>query len=267
MLKTYTGTLAKLIKEHLIENNIIFPEQAGAKKGSWGCMDQLLIKRVVADEVRKGRKNLSMIWLDYKKAYDSVPHSWILEALRLAKIPKQIISAIEHLIGRWKTKLNIPTVDGNIAIGDIIYNKGVLQGGFLSVILFILSLNPLSFLRNKADGYKTGVGTLIEKKLIHLPFVDDLKFYSSNLEQLEIVTKLSKDIGMEFGEDKCGYIYIEQGKRKTQGKAIIMNGVTIKGLEEGESYRYLGQDESIGHEGSLNKERVGKEYYRRVRQI
>ena len=82
-------------------------------------MDQRLINRVVTDEVRNGRKNLSM---DYKKAYDSLPHSWILEALRSAKIPEQIISAIEHLIGRWKTELNIPTVDGSITIGDIIYN-------------------------------------------------------------------------------------------------------------------------------------------------
>ena len=85
--------------------------------------------------------------------------------------------------------------------------------------------------------------------------------------QVEILAKFSKDIGMEFREDKFGYIYIERGKRKTQGKAIIMNGVTIKELEEGESYRYLGQNESIGYEGSLNKERVEKEYYRRVRQI
>ena len=46
-----------------------------------------------------------------------------------------------------------------------------------------------------------------------------------------------------------------------------MNGVTFKELEEGESCRYLGQDESIGYEGSLNKERVEKEYYRWVRQI
>ena len=143
--------------------------------------------------------------------------------LRLAKIPEQIISAIEHLIGTWKTELNIPTVDRMITIGDIIYKKGVPQGDFLSVILFILSLNLLSFLLNKTDRYKTGLGTLIEKIPTHLFFVNDLKLYGSNLEQcklqLEIVTKFSKDIGMEFWEDKCGYIYMERGKRKTQGKS------------------------------------------------
>ena len=27
------------------------------------------------------KKNLSMAWIDYKKAYDMVPDSWILECL------------------------------------------------------------------------------------------------------------------------------------------------------------------------------------------
>ena len=143
-----------------------------------------------------------------------MPHAWILEALRLAKVPEQIILAIEHLIGKWETELNIPTVDENVTIGDIIYNKGVLQGDFLSVILFILSLNPLSLLLNRTDRYKIGQGTLVEKILTHLFFVDDLKLFALNLDQsklqLDIVTQFSKDIGMEFGEEKCGYIYIHR---------------------------------------------------------
>ena len=46
-----------------------------------------------------------------------------------------------------------------------------------------------------------------------------------------------------------------------------MNGINIKESEEGESYKYLGQDKSIGYEGKLNKERVEREYYHRVRKI
>ena len=170
----------KLIEEHLIENSIVYSEQAGAKKGLWGCRDQLLINRVVTDEAKKGRRNLSMIWLDYKKAYDSVTHAWIIEALRLAKIPDTIIAAVQHLISRWSTELNIPTSDGNVRIGDIIYNKGVLQGDYLSVILFILSLNPLSFLLSKTEGFKMGLGTVLEKIITHLFFVDDLKLFASS---------------------------------------------------------------------------------------
>ena len=46
-----------------------------------------------------------------------------------------------------------------------------------------------------------------------------------------------------------------------------MNGVTVKKLEEGESYRYLGVDENIEYNGKINKERILKEYYRRVKAI
>ena len=72
---------------------------------------------------------------------------------------------------------------------------------------------------------------------------------------------------MTFGEDKCGYIYIERGSIRSQGESIMMNGVTVEELEEGESYRYLGADENKEYNGKINKERILKEYYRRVKAI
>ena len=122
----------------------------------WGCVDQLLINKVVLEEVKKYRRNLFTVWLDYRKAYDSIPHPWILEALRLAKIPENIVKAVKALISKWSTQLNLPTENSNIDAREIRYNKGVLQGDFLSVVLFILSLNPGSFLINKTTGYKIG---------------------------------------------------------------------------------------------------------------
>ena len=200
-MKTYTGTLALLLEEHLRDNNIIAPEQAGAKKGMWGC---LLIKKVVTDEVTKGRRNVNMIWLDYKKAYDSVPHAWIIEALKLTKIPDNIIATIQNLISKWQTELNIPTINGNIRIEEILYKKGVFQGDYLSVILFILSLNPLSFLLNETDHYKMATNIIYKKILTHQFFVDDLKLYSATLQQsklhLDIITTFSHDIGMVFAK-------------------------------------------------------------------
>ena len=55
--------------------------------------------------------------------------------------------------------------------------------------------------------------------------------------------------------------------RKVRGETIKMNGLELRELEMGESYKYLGQDEDISYKGELNKEKVIKEYYRRVRKI
>ena len=133
MMKVYTGCL----EERCVDNNIIFPERAGAKKGMWGSADQLLINKVVSDEVKQHRRNLCTIWLDYRKVYNSVSHEWICESLILAKVPEHIVQSIEKIIKSWKTELNLPTVDTNILIGDTVYKKEVLQGNYLSVILFI----------------------------------------------------------------------------------------------------------------------------------
>ena len=46
-----------------------------------------------------------------------------------------------------------------------------------------------------------------------------------------------------------------------------MNGLMVQELKEEEQYKYLGQDESVGYHGPLSKERVLKEYKRRVRKI
>ena len=35
---------------------------------------------------KRKKKNLSTAWLDYKKAFNSVPHSWILACFRMYKI-------------------------------------------------------------------------------------------------------------------------------------------------------------------------------------
>ena len=63
----------------------------------------------------------------------------------------------------------------------------------------------------------------------------------------------------------CIYAHPEwetQGKRRK-----VMNGLELNELEINESYKYLGQDEDISYKGELNKEKVLKEYYRRVRKI
>ena len=64
---------------------------------------------------------------------------------------------------------------------------------------------------------------------------------------------------MKFGQDKCAYIKIEKGKNTTTAP-IEINDLTTKPIREGKSYGYLGQDENIAQEGTINKERVSKEY-------
>ena len=59
--------------KHRIRNNTITPEQAGGKPELWGCIEQLLLNKSVLNEAKQRKRNLIMIWLDYQKAFDSIP--------------------------------------------------------------------------------------------------------------------------------------------------------------------------------------------------
>ena len=73
------------LTDHCSQINIITLEQAAGKKVVWGCTEQLLMNKAVMSEVKKKRRNLFTIWLDYKKAFNSVPHEWLIYALQLPK--------------------------------------------------------------------------------------------------------------------------------------------------------------------------------------
>ena len=72
---------------------------------------------------------------------------------------------------------------------------------------------------------------------------------------------------MKFGADKCVYLHINKGNIVETNQPINSNGLEIKPLPVGDQYKYLGIDENICYDGPVNKERVTKEYYTRVKKI
>ena len=83
MWKLLTGVNADQIYAHLDKENLLPEEQKGCSKGCRETNDLLYIDRAVITGVKSRNKNLAMAWIVYKKAYDMVPHSWIIERLDL----------------------------------------------------------------------------------------------------------------------------------------------------------------------------------------
>ena len=89
-----------------------------------------------------------------------------------------------------------------------------------------------------------------------------------SLESLiQTVRVFSNDMGMEFGVAKCAVLTMKKGKMAIYDRISLRNKTAIKGLKEGDSYKYLGvlkADQMKHHE---MKEKVKTEYYRRMREI
>ena len=152
MYKLYSSCINQYLMDHVYKNNIVTPEQAAGKKRVWGTVEQLLINKSILKEVRLMRRNLVAVWLDYRKAFNSISHSWLHHALKLTKFPNHLLTEIKKLTESWYTKLNLNGKDDSIVSNVIRKTTGICQSGSLSVILFVLALNPFShLLRSQSD--------------------------------------------------------------------------------------------------------------------
>ena len=105
MWKLLTGVMGEKSYHHLDRNGLLTDEQKGCTKGSRGTKDQLLVDKAILKKCRRGLTNFSMAWIDYKKAYDMVPHSWILKCPEMVGAAKNMISIISNSMVNLKTVL------------------------------------------------------------------------------------------------------------------------------------------------------------------
>ena len=268
--KTLTGILADQMYNHLIDNNMLEKQQRGCIRRTLGAKDQLLINKAITENSKKRQTNLSMAWIDYKKAYDSIPHSWINKIINIYKISPNIIEFLKESMKHWSINLNLHHTSGSIDINHIKIKTGIFQGDSLSPLLFCMCVDPLSKLLNIS---KTGYRMKENGKNItisHLLYMDDLKLYAKSdaeLEkQLQIVHNFSRDISMEFGLDKCNKVSVKKGRQVLSGECRIEE-VTISELEAENLYKYLGVEENVQIEHQRMREKLKSEYSLRLGKI
>ena len=262
MWKLLTGIFADKVYDHLMDNNLLPAEQKGCRRRSRGTKDQLLIDKAVMLQAKGKKRNLAMAWVDYKKAYDMVPHSWLLEVVSMMGVARNISGLVERSMGNWKTQLS---ANGDI-LGEVKINRGIFQGDSFSPLLFVMIMIPMSMLlRDNDKGFKLGNN---EEKINHLLFMDDLKLYASSEADLDVLVNevyaYSNDIGMEFGMDKCASLVTKGGHRVKTVGVELPSGEEMKDVDEA-GYKYLGvlQNESMMN-GAMKK-KVREEYLRRVK--
>ena len=213
---------------------------------------------------RNKRTNLSMAWIDYKKTYDMVPHSWILKCLEMVGAAKNIISTISNSMVNWKTVLT----SGGTVLGQVDIKRGIFQGDSLSPLLFIVIMLPLTLvLRKMRAGYR------LEKNVTpinHLLFMDDLKLYGANKDQLDsliqVVRIFSQDIKMSFGLEKCDVLEIRRGRQVDSSGIDLPDDQHIGEIGE-EGYKYLGILQLDQNLNTKMKIKITSEYIRRVKKL
>jgi hypothetical protein len=93
-----------------------------------------------------------MAWIDYQKAFDRVPHSWIIKSLELIGINNKIISFTKNIMSHWRTRMYVHTENKLIETEEMEIQRGIFQGDSLSPLLFCICLIPLSTIEQAEHG-------------------------------------------------------------------------------------------------------------------
>uniref|UniRef100_A0A1I8J247 Reverse transcriptase domain-containing protein n=1 Tax=Macrostomum lignano TaxID=282301 RepID=A0A1I8J247_9PLAT len=169
------------------------PEQNGFRPHR-GTVTQILALRRVIEEARIRQLTLILIFVDFRKAFDSVVRDALPEVLRAYNVPELLISAVMALY--HGTTAAVSTPDG---LSDFFEtSSGVLQGDTLAPFLFILVLDWVlrTALPSNDDGFLLRV----------LGYAYDLALLSSTVEgaqrQLDRLVAVAASVGLVVNTQK-----------------------------------------------------------------
>ena len=190
--------------EHINVNKLINDTQHGfVKKRS--CLTNLLeFLEFVTDYIDQG-KPIDIIYLDFQKAFDKVPHKRLMLKIKSFGIVGQIYDWIEDWLKDRQQRVVILGKNSNW----IKVKSGVPQGSVLGPLLFLIYINDID----------DCVGTHI------LKFADDTKIYSV-VANKEDVAKLQDDLKnlcnwsrewlMLFNIAKCKVMHLGRNNVKAE---------------------------------------------------
>jgi len=181
---------------HLEEQNFYVDCQHGFMKGR-STLTNLLVTLECWTSILEDGSGLDVIYLDYKKAFDTVPHQKLLQKLKGLKLGDTLTKWIgQFLLGR---QMRVH-VNGSFS-SWINVISGVPQGSVFGPLLFLIFVNDLS------DWVKGSI----------LMFADDTKIWakikdtgdSDLLQQdLNMLVDWSKQWLLSFNTEKCKVMHI-----------------------------------------------------------
>ena len=174
------------------------------------------------------KKPLYALFLDVKKAFDSIDRKFIFQKLvNSRKLQLEELTLLAEMMD-----INLVTIwDGVATSNPIIQSNGVKQGGSLSPLLFIFSLFDLNDLLREFPSIKL------------LIYADDILILSDNLQEIQaFLNRLVQYLAerhLNLNEDKCKALkFRTKGRGRYKADDVIK--INDKEIEFVSEFIYLG---------------------------
>lgn len=201
MSKLLNKIISKRLWWFLSKNNLLHPNQIGFKKGKSIYDSLIFLDHIISHSISSG-KHISLISLDFAKAYDKIRIHTILDQLIQWKVRPNIFKYIYNFLNNRKLRVQVNSAHSNIYP----INNGIPQGSPISVVLFLIAYNKLCNI------------IPLHKELSFIAYADDFvilrkqnksKNQDINLEPLlDKILSWCKYSGTSLSVSKCQQIHI-----------------------------------------------------------
>ena len=208
IVKLVTVVVEKRARGALEEADFLIEEQAGFRSKE-ECMTQVVAFYEVICRRSLAEKNTFVAFVDFKKAYDLVPHEAVLAKLRLAGLHGSSLNFLSSLYSGGSLRLKVDGAPGAKSI-DVL--RGVRQGCNMSPLAFDIFINDILDTRGDDGKSIRDLGVTIasssDMTVSGLLFADDLAVIAPRrkklLKGLRLLGVWARRHEMQFGCDKCG---------------------------------------------------------------
>ena len=213
--------------DHYLRN-----EQNGFRPGRSTESHILALRRLI-EGVKAHHRKAVILYVDFKKAFDSIHRGKMLKILKAYDIPPNILKAIAILYDNTRARVISP--DGETEYFDI--TTGILQGDTLAPYLFVIVLDYV--MHQTLEGREEELGFQLERRksrrigpkvITDLDFADDIALITEEIHQaqemLDALEREAAKVGLYCNADKTEYqtfnqdleqnpIFSYQGKQLT----------------------------------------------------
>lgn len=241
LYKLFSKVLTRRLTKVLDENQPT--EQAGFRSG-FSTTDHLQAINQIIEKTVEYHHTLYLAFVDYNKAFDSVEHSSVLQALHTQGIEHKYIRVLDKIYSQSYAKVKTEIVGQPFSL-----KRGVRQGDPISPKLFTCVLEDIFRKLNWNKKYGVNING---SRLSNLRFADDVVLFARSPKQLQSMlqelSETSKIAGLSMNKSKT------QIMSNGPENPIKVDGMDLQYVSE---YIYLGQLLSF-------HQKVEKEISRRI---
>jgi hypothetical protein len=235
--KIFTSILNNRLQKWAEENDRMFEEQGGFTKGK-GTVDQIFIlQSLVSKYLCKERGRCYNIFIDFSKAFDTVPHKHMFFRLINEGCHGRVVTVLQNMYSKLKSSVQ----SGRYNVSEAFHcSVGTRQGCMLSPFLFIFYLNEFV----KVTKEQLCEGIYLDENYPNvnmLLYADDVVIVGDHIGRVQNILNILNEFcgkwGLKVNMLKTKMMVYRKGGIVKRNEKCYFDGTEI---ELAKYYKYLG---------------------------